>query len=119
MKKKKILASWALFLSSIFLFVYDLVNSTNSSKFQILDFQLLEACIMILFLIVSFENYHKTIHNSKVHLVSFFVSYYLIGTIKYELDSYFFSVIHSICYVYLFVILVITTKKIKDNAVII
>lgn len=106
--KRKIM-SWAFFLTSSILFIYDLVNKPPKS--QLWDLQILESLLIVLLLVTSFEDYRKVIKPPFIHLVSLLVSFLLITTIKWELDSTFLSVVHIGCYVYLFIILVIITKK--------
>lgn len=109
---KKTVFSWVILLASSSLFVYDLVNNTTlTPKFHLFDLQIVESILIALLLITSWENYYKTVKNLVVHLFSTIAIFVLLTTVKYEFDSTFLSVLHAMCYTYLFVILVITNKK--------
>ncbi len=112
---KNVISSWALFLGSMVLFVYDLANGTNIDRFHMYNLQIVEAVLLVTFVIITFESYRKIFTNVDLHMVSSLVIFILITTIKYELDSSLMMSIHSICYTYLFVILAIITNKNKDR----
>ncbi len=108
-RMKRTIMSWVFLLTSSTLLVYDLVS--KPSKYQLWNLQILESALILSLLVTSFEDYRKVIKPPFIHLVSFLVSFLLITTIKWELDSTFLSGVHIGCYVYLFIILVIITKK--------
>lgn len=112
--KNLLFFSWILFLGSLFIFIHDLTNQEVIERFDMYNLRATEAGLMLIFSIISAENYIRVIKSTSVHILTGFLLFVFFTSWIHEFSSIFLTTVHTMCYLYMFVILVIiTVKKIR------